>query len=86
MKAQAASLLGVYTTELWLAYGSCGSLEGAVVGRGAAVWAELASETAEAAAMSLSERKQGENSTVCCKNVRLTFRTQEEGICFAASQ
>lgn len=45
-KAQAASLLRVYMTELWLMYGSRGSLRGAAAGRSATVWA---SETAEAA-------------------------------------
>ena len=50
LKAQAVSLLGVYKTELWLMYGSHGSLHGAVMGRGVTVWAELASEVAEEAA------------------------------------
>lgn len=49
--------------------GSHGGLQGAVVGRGATLWAELASERQKQHRRCLTER-QGESSMVCCKNIR----------------
>ena len=91
LKDQAARLLAVYTTEMWLMCGSSGSWQKVAGGRAATVWAELGRRSCTD--VSGRERKR-EDSTVCSKHLRFKskfrlpsrLRTQEEGVSFAASQ